>query len=189
MRNILIFISSLTFSFFFIIFPVYAQEAELSKPDIQTYNTATSSTVIIKSPSGYKSRVVSTYDGNQFNTVATSTPLTSEDIQEMQDRADREASAMQKIFEDQTALWSEQEKMLQNIWGDDFGIVAPIEKVQKQSNTVKPSKKVAVINTPTTTTAAVATTTEATQTPPIAEPIVQEHKSFLSKIWDFLMGL
>jgi len=95
---------------------VHAQTATSSQPNIQTYSTATSSTVIITSPSGYKSEVISTYDGNQFHTFATSTPLTAQDVASMQYNFLAEEQTMQKLFQAQQALFDQQEQMFQNFW-------------------------------------------------------------------------
>ena len=96
----------------------HAQIATGSQPDIRTYSTATSSTVIVTSPSGYKSEVISTYDGNQFHTFATSTPLTAKDIAGMQYNVLAEEQAMQKLFQAQQALFDQQESVLQNFWSN-----------------------------------------------------------------------
>ena len=102
-----------------------------------------------------------------------------------------EVSEMQKISEDQDALFNEQEEMMQNIWNDDFGVVPTptvSAKVSKQSKTTKPAtvKKVAMVST---TTPAVTITPQATQTPSVATPTVQGNKSFVSKVFDFLRSL
>jgi hypothetical protein len=87
-----------------------------SQPHIQTYSTATSSTVIITSPSGYKSEVISTYNGNQFQTFATSTPLTDQDIASMQYNILSEEQALQQMFQEQENLFNTQENMFQSMW-------------------------------------------------------------------------
>ncbi|MDD5152556.1 MAG: hypothetical protein PHS95_00940, partial [Candidatus Pacebacteria bacterium] len=166
MRNYFIF--NLFFIPLIFALPVYA---EISKPDIQTYNTATSSTVIIKAPSGYKSQVVSTYDGDQFHTTATSTPLTDEDIQQMRENTQAQISAMQKMFEYQEAMLREQRKMFESIWGDDFDVVVPVEKVQKSNSAPKTPKKVPAVSTSTPPSIISAT---ATPTPEITEPTRSE---------------
>lgn len=96
----------------------YAQTVTSSQPTVQTYSTATSSTIIITSPSGYKNEVVSTYDGNQFHTFATSTPLTAEDIANMQYNILSEEQTMQQLFQAQQALFNQQEQIFQGFWGE-----------------------------------------------------------------------
>ena len=95
---------------------VEAQSVNTSTPNIETFNTATSSTVIITTPSGYKSEVISNYDGSQFHTYATSTPLTSQDIQNIQTNIQKEEVAMKQLFQQQEALFKEQEQMFQNMF-------------------------------------------------------------------------
>ena len=94
----------------------YAQTSPSLQPNIQTYSTATSSTVIIASPAGYKSEVISTYDGNQFHTYATSTPLTAQDEQAIQANIQAEQTEMQQFFQQEQALLNEQEQMFRNMW-------------------------------------------------------------------------
>ena len=100
------------------VFFALSVKAQTSTPNIQTYNTATSSTVIITAPNGYKSEVISNYDGSQFHTYATSTPLTSQDIQNIQANIQKEEADMQQLFQQQEALFQEQEKMFQNMWSN-----------------------------------------------------------------------
>lgn len=95
-----------------------AQLVNTSTPNIQTYNTATSSTVIITSPNGYKSEVVSNYDGDQFHTFATSTPLTAQDIQNIRTNIQTEEADIQQLFQQQEALFKEQEQMFQNMFNN-----------------------------------------------------------------------
>ncbi len=90
---------------------VHAQTTNTSSPDIKTYNTATSSTVVITMPSGYKSEVISNYDGNQFHTYATSSPLTTQDIQNIQ----IERSDLEQIFQKQEELFEEQNRIFQDM--------------------------------------------------------------------------
>jgi hypothetical protein len=96
----------------------YAQTITANNPDIQTYSTATSSTVIITAPSGYKSEVITTYDGNQFHTFATTTPLTSKDIQGIKTNLQNEEIDMENFFQEQEALFKQQEQMLQSMWSN-----------------------------------------------------------------------
>ena len=96
----------------------HAQVGSSTQPYIQTYSTATSSTTVITLPSGYKSEVIYSYDGNQMHTIATSTPLTAQDIQNIQQNIQKEESAMQQLFQDQQALFNQQEQMFQNLWAN-----------------------------------------------------------------------
>jgi len=86
------------------------------QPNIQTYSTATSSTVVITSPSGYKSQVISSYDGNQFHTYATSTPLTATDMQNIQSDFEKQQAAMNAFFEQEQTFFANQQQMFQNLW-------------------------------------------------------------------------
>ena len=90
-----------------------AQTAPLAQPDIQTYTTPTSSATYITAPSGYKSEVISTYDGSQYHTYATSTPLTDADMQKMQSAFEAEEASMQKFFEEQQNWLEQQEQLFQ----------------------------------------------------------------------------
>jgi hypothetical protein len=93
-------------------------ETASTTPNIQTFNTATSSTVIITAPTGFKNEVISNFDGNQFHTFTTSTPLTAADIQNIQTNIQAEETAMQNLIQQQDALFKEQEQLFQNMWNN-----------------------------------------------------------------------
>jgi len=101
--------------------PAYAQTSTSSQSNIQTYSTATSSVVVITSPSGYKSEVISDFDGKQFHTFATSTPLTAQDIASMRYNMLAEEQDMQQLLEAEQAMFNREEQMFQNLWGN-FGM-------------------------------------------------------------------
>ena len=90
-------------------------------PLVQTYSTATSSVTTITSPMNYKSEVVTTFDGSQFHTSATSTPLTQKDIDENQAQIEKQQAYMQKLLQEQQDLFNQQEQMFQQM-RNDFGM-------------------------------------------------------------------
>jgi len=94
-----------------LMFPAFpfVQVQNDGRPHIQTFDTATSSGVVILSPSGYQSSVVSIYDNGQFHTVATSTPMTVEDLRQMRDDMERQQQGIQKMFNDQEAFFQQQD--------------------------------------------------------------------------------
>jgi hypothetical protein len=76
-------------------------------PVVQTSNTPDGQAVTVTIPEGYSGKVVTTYDGHQFNTVTS--PLTSQDIQALT----TEMTQQQQYF---NQLFADQQKMMNDIW-------------------------------------------------------------------------
>lgn len=76
--------------------------ASVSQP-IHTGSVATSSAVF-DSP-GFKSEVVTVYDGSHYRTYATSTPLSDSDIRKMHEEIRREFDRMNEFFRRQDELF------------------------------------------------------------------------------------
>lgn len=74
-------------------------------------STATSSSVVINSPYGYRSEVVTVYDNGQVKTYATTTPVTQKDAEQMQRQATQQMRAMDDYFR-------QQEQLFQHFWAN-----------------------------------------------------------------------
>ena len=75
------------------------------QPIVSNQPVATSSSSVVFNSPGVKSEIVTVYDGKNYRTYSTSTPLTQQDIRKMDDDAQKEIDRMNKIFEQQNELF------------------------------------------------------------------------------------
>lgn len=80
-----------------------------SSPFINTSKAATGTTVTMVLPNNYKGSVVTTYNGNDWQTTATSSPLTEGDIKQIQNDFIEQEKAMNDF-------WQAQQKMFDDMW-------------------------------------------------------------------------
>lgn len=147
-----------------------AQTENIVKPKIETYNTATSSTTIITAPSGYQSSVVSTYDSSGFHTVATSTPLTAQDIKKMQDNMRSQQDAMMKMFQAQQTFFDEQNKMFESMMNSAFPELVSAPAVSKKTPTTTTKKDAQAVVLPRAVATTSVPTVASTSLPELVAP-------------------
>lgn len=70
---------------------------------------ATTSSAAVYSPYGYRSEVVTVYDNGQIKTYATTTPVTSEDVENIRKQLERRLEIMDEYFR-------RQEELFRNFW-------------------------------------------------------------------------
>lgn len=120
---------------------------------------------------------MSTYDGKEYHTVATSTPLTARDIQKMQNDMRAQEEAMNNMFQAQQAFFDEQNKMFDSLMSSAFPELAPvpIQPVVKKAAPKTPKVSIA------TSTPPVSSTTE----PTVPAPAIESKPSFFQRFLHF----
>jgi hypothetical protein len=89
----------------------HAQTTPDSMATSTVINTATSTTVILNLPANYQGSVVTNYDGTKFVSYATTSPLTSQDIETIDNNLAAEETAFNNFF-------AQQEQMFNQFWSN-----------------------------------------------------------------------
>ena len=99
---------------------VNAKSIDSNLPDnvkITTSPDGSTTTVIINSKPGFTTNVQTVCENGKCTNSATSTVLTSADIQKMQDAIKKRQESMEKFWKMQDEFFKQQQKMFQDLWG------------------------------------------------------------------------
>ena len=116
--NIIIFTSLVMF--FAVSVVVRVAYADSTLPDnvkITSSPDGSSTTIIIDSKPGFVTNVQTSCVDNKCTNSATSTVLTTTDIQKMQDNVTEQQEIMDEFWKQQDEIFKEQQKMFQDLWG------------------------------------------------------------------------
>ena len=80
------------------------QETQKTKPPFMTQEDAASYSTVFKGP-GFKNEMITVFDGEQFRTYSTSTPLSESDIRQMREEIEKEFERMDEFFKRQNELF------------------------------------------------------------------------------------
>lgn len=80
------------------------QKVQKNEPFYSAQNTGTSTVTTFEGP-GFKNEVVTFFDGEQYRTYATSSPLSDSDIRAMREEMEKEFDRMNEFFRRQDELF------------------------------------------------------------------------------------
>lgn len=96
----------------FVATAVYADTVLATNPTVNTFKSATSTSVIINIPEGFSGSVTTSYDGNNIQTTySTSTALNNAQMDKINADIQAQEQAMDSFFQNQ-------QKLFQRMWGD-----------------------------------------------------------------------
>jgi len=85
----------------------FSQKRLMDEMPYAIANVATSSSV--SNGPGFKSEVITVYDGSRYRTYATSSPLSEQDVQKMQ-------AEMQQQYDHMNELFKQQDELFRSLW-------------------------------------------------------------------------
>jgi hypothetical protein len=80
------------------------QETQKKGPQYVTQKDATSYSTVFESP-GFKNEMITVFDGKQFRTYSTSTPLSENDARRMREEIEKEFERVNEFFRRQDELF------------------------------------------------------------------------------------
>ena len=80
------------------------QETQKTKPPFIAQEDASSYGAVFEGP-GFKNEMITVFDGKQFRTYSTSTPLSESDIRQMREEIEKEFERMDEFFKRQNELF------------------------------------------------------------------------------------
>jgi DUF4097 and DUF4098 domain-containing protein YvlB len=84
------------------------QKVQKNEPFYTVQNTGTSTVMTFEGP-GFKNEVVTFFDGSQYRTYATSSPLSDSDVRAMREE-------MEKEFERVNEFFRRQDELFRSLW-------------------------------------------------------------------------
>jgi len=100
----------------FLLAPIVLMGAAVSRPVINTTHTATGTTITMNLPQNYSGFVQTYFDGTNWQTYATSSPLTATQTAQIQSKLLAQQQYWNNFWQAQQKMFQAQQQLFNNLW-------------------------------------------------------------------------
>ena len=98
--------------------PLLLMGVSLSKPIIKTTHNANGTTITMTLPNNYKGFVQTYYDGTNWQTYATDSPLTKADQAQIQADLIKQQQYWNDFWQAQEKMFQQEQQLFNNLWSN-----------------------------------------------------------------------